>query len=174
MGLRAALLARAAIILALVCTLVGIVNATDVPTFERMLPRTYSGEFRWDHDRIRQKIEVRITAIKPLDGQEIEALGCGRYEAQGTTTHIGIRMIVNVPTLAVEIWERDPVGNAAFITDGSHKGKFTDNLLQRIDAVWVSRADERRGRLSLVAGGAVRCANEAVYRQGSTHNLARL
>jgi len=128
------------------------VTADDAAEIEKALPRTYAGEFRWAGETIPQKVEIRINVISSPAAGRIEAIGCGRYDALGRVTDIGVRMVIDVPSLDIEIWEFSPFGPVAraFVTEGSHRGRLF-NKLQAIDAEWTSRADGRKGRLQLRA-----------------------
>lgn len=126
-------------------------------SIERNLPSDYTGEFRWYGDSVSQLVEIRILAVGRPDANRIEAIGCGRYDAYGRITRIRVRMVIEVPSLDVEIWEFNPVSGAFFTIDGSHKGKLVGNL-QSIDAEWTTRTTGQKGRLRLRASGPVTCA----------------
>jgi hypothetical protein len=125
------------------------------------LPRTYGGEFRWYGAAPEQKVQYKIMKIERLDTTHIEARGCGRYDVGGKVTSILIRMEIVEPTLAVEIFESEPLGSGAatFLTEGVHRGKFSDDL-SRIDAEWTTFATGEQGRLRMHAIPAVSCADE--------------
>jgi len=138
----------------------GGVAANEPATFETTLPKIFAGEFRWYGDLITQKVEIMINLTKRRDdSQRIEAIGCGRYDAAGRITNIGVRMIIDPGTLDIEIWEFDPHGPASFTTDGSHKGKLADDL-RTIDAEWTTRSTGKKGRLRLRAATAFTCTLE--------------
>jgi hypothetical protein len=136
--------------------------ATEPSTFETTLPKIFAGEFRWYGDPIAHKVEIMINLTKRQDdSQRIEAVGCGRYDASGRVTNIGVRMVIDPRALDIEIWEFDPRGRASFTTDGSHKGKLVDDL-RGIDAEWTTRSTGKKGRLLLRAGAAFTCTLETV------------
>jgi hypothetical protein len=138
----------------------GGVAANEPATFETTLPKIFAGEFRWYGDLIAQKVDIMINLTRRQDdSQRVEAIGCGRYDAAGRITTIGVRLIIDARTLDIEIWEFDPRGPASFTTDGSHKGKLVDDL-QRIDAEWTTRSTGKKGRLLLRAGTAFTCTLE--------------
>jgi hypothetical protein len=134
-------------------------SADDLSAFEKKLPRTYAGEFRWHGNPRPQKVEIKINLTKRIDARRVETIGCGRYDAAGAITDIGVRMMIDVDNLDIEIWEFSPSGSPSFTTDGSHKGKLADDL-QAINAEWTTRSTGEKGKLELRAGGAVTCAGE--------------
>jgi len=139
----------------------GSVAANEPSPVETTLPKIFAGEFRWYGDSIGQKVQIMINLTKRQDdSKRIEAIGCGRYDASGRVTNIGIRMLIDPRTLEIEIWEFDPRGPASFTTDGSHKGKLFDDL-QGIDAEWTTRSTGQKGRLLLRAAAAFTCTLEA-------------
>jgi hypothetical protein len=142
-------------------TLAAVAAAQESSPLENKLPRTYEGAFRWYRGSIPQKVEIKITSTTRLDSQYVEALGCGQYDALGSVTNILVRMKIDVQSLEVEIWEFDAVGSLGFTTNGSHKGRLTDDL-QEIDAEWATQPDGPKGRLLLRAGGPFTCAVESV------------
>jgi hypothetical protein len=140
----------------------GGVAANEPSTFETTLPKIFAGEFRWYGDSIAQKVHIMINLTRRQDdSQRIELIGCGRYDAAGRVTNIGVRMIIDPRTREIEIWEFDPRGPASFTTDGSHKGKLADDS-QGIDAEWTTRSTGQKGRLLLRAAAAFTCTLEAV------------
>jgi hypothetical protein len=143
------------------CTaLAAVVAAQESSPLENKLPRTYEGAFRWYPGSIPQKVEIKIMSTTRLDSQYVEALGCGRYDVLGSVTNIRVRMKIDVQSLDVEIWEFDAVGSLGFTTNGSHKGRLTDDL-QEIDAEWTTQPDGPKGRLLLRAGAGFTCAVES-------------
>jgi hypothetical protein len=136
------------------------VAAQEPSSLESKLPRAFEGEFRWYGDRGPQKVEIKIISTKRLDSQHVEALGCGRYDASGSVTNIGVKMKIDVQSLDVEIWEFDAVGSPGFTTNGSHKGRLTDNL-QEIDAEWTTQPNGPKGRLLLRASAGFTCTTES-------------
>jgi hypothetical protein len=140
----------------------GGVAANEPSTFETTLPKIFAGEFRWYGDSIAQKVQIMINLTRRQDdSQRIELIGCGRYDAAGRVTNIGVRMIIDPRTREIEIWEFDPRGPASFTTDGSHKGKLVDDL-QGIEAEWTTRSTGQKGKLLLRAAAAFTCTLEAV------------
>jgi len=55
---------------------------------------------------------------------------------------------LNPKTLAVEIWEINPLG-ADLVSDGSHVGTLSKDL-SRIEAVWTDAGLQRQGDLMLI------------------------
>lgn len=126
--------------------------------FEKAVLTTFAGEFAWTTDV--EPIEVvtmRFITLRHIDARRIEANGCGRYDTAGRLTDIRVRMIADQTTRAVEIWESDPIGDAAtFVVNGSHKGNFTADL-KGINAVWTTIATGDKGELRLRSGGRLTC-----------------
>jgi len=108
-----------------------------------------------------QQVQIRINLVRRLDTSHIEAIGCGRYQVAGRVTDIGVHIRIGAPGLDIEIKEFSPSGTGApvFVTDGSHKGRLTDDL-QTIETEWVTISNGQRGRLNLTAGGEVSCAGD--------------
>jgi hypothetical protein len=136
-------------------------SAADIAEVERTLPRSYDGEFRWVGDRTTQKVRIKLNLIKRLDASRLEAIGCGRYEVLDRITDIGVQIRIDTPNLDVEIREFSPSGTGAriFVTDGSHKGRLSEDL-QTIKAEWVTLTTGQRGLLQLQASPAVDCAGD--------------
>src|SRR5215470_8711787 len=126
-------------------------------SIERDLPRNYVGYFRWRGDTARQKVEVRLDIVRRREQQSIEALGCGRYDAAGLITAIGVRMVISEPGLDVEVFESDPAGSPGFTVDGSHVGTLSRDL-RGLTAEWTTRASGQKGSLELHAGGSLQCS----------------
>jgi hypothetical protein len=145
--------------------------ALDARSVERDLPRSYSGWFGWDRGGDRQQIDIRLESVSVLDDTTIEAVGCGRYDAAGSVTGIRVRMRIEVPSLAVEIFEFSAVGAADFVTDGSHVGQLSEDL-RAIAAEWTTRSSGEKGRLGLRAGASLPCPAKSV-RLGSGIAVAR-
>ena len=138
-------------------------RADAQPPIETALPRNFVGEFAWDDDPRPQKVALALNVVRRIDADRLEAVGCGTYDAQGEITSIGIRMRIEVPSLAVEIWEFSPIGRDAdsFTTDGSHKGKLTSDL-KAIDAEWTTLSTGKKGQLHLRAGPPISCSGDTV------------
>jgi hypothetical protein len=126
---------------------------------ETMLPRDYAGDFLWVDGTISQKVAIRINLITRAGPTQVEAVGCGRYEVLDRVTDIGVQLLIDTESLAIEIREFSPSGAGArnFVTDGSHKGRLSRDL-KTIEAEWTTLSDGRRGRLRLEAGPAITCA----------------
>lgn len=129
----------------------------DLASLIEHLPKGYVGSFQWYGSGETQQVAVAFTAVQPLDDGNVEARGCGRYDASGQVTEIRLTMHIDATTLAVEIWELDPIGSGSFTTDGSHRGKLSTDL-QRIDAEWQTTSTGEKGRLHLAAGSSIACA----------------
>ena len=108
-------------------------GAAEVGDLTGKLPRGYFGEFSWEGDRTVQNVVITFDTVRPLNGQNAEALGCGTYEVGRQVTRIKVRMFVRLPDLKVEIFELSPEGNSSFETGGSHRGTLSADL-QRIEA----------------------------------------
>jgi hypothetical protein len=132
-------------------------KADDTDAIIHDLPRAFAGTFLWRGDQRPQTVEIRIERVARSGPGQVEALGCGRYEAAGSVTVIAVRMLIDVADLRVEIWERVPESDApGFMTDGSHRGRLTDKL-RTIDAEWTTRATGATGRLQLHATSEANC-----------------
>src|SRR5580700_3101075 len=138
----------------------------DVASLIERLPNGYVGSFQWDGSAGTQQVAITFTALQPLDGGKVEARGCGRYDASGLVTDIRVKMRIDATTLDVEMWELDPIGPAGFTTDGSHKGRLSNDL-QRLDAEWQTTSSGQTGRLHLAAGLSITCAAPSSRRPGS-------
>lgn len=136
--------------------LISAVRAMDIKELTEKLPRAYLGEFLWDGDSTVQNIVITFDQVNALNEQNVEAFGCGTYEVGRQVTKIRVRMFVKLSDLQVEIFERSPEGNGTFETDGSHRGKLSDDL-QRIDARWTTTASGQRGELHLRAATSAAC-----------------
>jgi hypothetical protein len=149
------------------CGLVTGISAPHAADLAGRLPRTYGGDFRWYGDTVRQLVQYKIMKIERRDATHLEARGCGRYDVAGKVTSILIRMEIEEPTLAVEIWETEPIGTGAatFLTEGVHRGKFSADLAS-IDAEWTTFATGDQGRLLMHAIPAVSCADETTDLRG--------
>jgi hypothetical protein len=133
------------------------VHAAEMTDFTRNMLRGYVGEFRWEGDRAAQNVVIVLDTLKPLNGQNAEALGCGSYESGRQLTKIKVRMLVRLSDLRVEIFELAPEGESSFVTNGSHRGKLSRDL-QQIDAQWVTTDSGQRGELHMRALSTVTCA----------------
>ncbi|KJC33528.1 hypothetical protein UP09_34095 [Bradyrhizobium sp. LTSP885] len=136
--------------------LASVVRAADIKDLTDKLPRAYIGEFQWDGDKTVQNLVITFDSVRALNEQNAEALGCGSYEAGRQVTKIRVRMFVRLSDLQIEIFERSPEGSGSFETDGSHRGKLSDDL-QRIDAQWTTTASGQRGQLHLRATSSAAC-----------------
>jgi hypothetical protein len=128
----------------------------DIDALVADLPRGFVGDFRWDGDRVIQNVAIRFKAVRRIDAEHAEALGCGNYNMPGTITSIAVRMQVTLPGLEIEIWESAP-DRANFVTDGSHRGRLSQDL-GAIDAEWTTLSSGQHGRLQLHAAPAAQCA----------------
>ena len=126
-------------------------------SIEQHLPRNYVGYFRWRADSVGQKVEVRLDIVRRREQQWIEALGCGRYDAAGVITPIGVKMVISEPGLKVEVFESDPAGSPGFTVDGSHVGSLSRDL-RHLTAEWTTRGTGQKGQLDLHAGGSLQCS----------------
>ena len=133
------------------------VHAAEMEDLTQNMPRGFSGEFRWDGDGTIQNVVITFDSVRALNGQNIEAQGCGTYEVGREVTKIKVRMLVRLPDLQVEIFELSPEGNASFVTDGSHRGRLSKDL-QQIDAQWITTTTGQRGQLEMRALPAAACA----------------
>ena len=133
------------------------VHAAEMEDLTQNMPRAYFGEFRWDGDDTVQNVVITFDTVQALNGQNVEARGCGAYEVGREVTKIKVRMLVRLSDLEVEIFELSPEGNAAFVTDGSHRGRLSKDL-QQIDAQWTTTATGQRGQLQMRALSSVTCA----------------
>jgi hypothetical protein len=131
--------------------------AYEIASLIERLPRGYVGSFQWYDSAGAQQVAITFTALQLLDDGKVEARGCGHYDASGQVTEIRVKMHIDATTLAVEIWELDPIGSGSFTTDGSHKGKLSSDL-QRLDAEWQTTSTGQKGRLHLAAGSSITCA----------------
>jgi len=132
-------------------------HAAEMEDLTQNMPRGFSGEFRWDGDGTIQNVVITFDSVRALNGQNIEAQGCGTYEVGREVTKIKVRMLVRLPDLQVEIFELSPEGNASFVTDGSHRGRLSKDL-QQIDAQWITTTTGQRGQLEMRALPAAACA----------------
>ncbi|WFU16346.1 hypothetical protein [Bradyrhizobium sp. CB3481] len=137
--------------------LASIASASEMDDLTQNMPRAFSGEFRWDGDGIVQNVVITFDSVRALDSQSAEAQGCGTYEVGREVTKIKVRMLVRLPDLQVEIFELSPEGSAAFVTDGSHRGRLSKDL-QQIDAQWTTTTTGQRGHLEMRALPAAACA----------------
>ncbi|MFQ3454065.1 hypothetical protein IF803_14090 [Bradyrhizobium sp. UFLA06-06] len=136
--------------------LISAVRAADIKQLTEKLPHAYIGEFLWDGDNTVQNIVITFDKVKALNEQNAEALGCGSYEVGRRVTKIGVQMFIRLSDLEVEIFERSPDGNGAFETDGSHRGKLSEDF-QQIDAQWTTTATGKHGQLHLRAVVSAAC-----------------
>ncbi|MCC8977683.1 hypothetical protein [Bradyrhizobium acaciae] len=136
--------------------LIPAVRAADIKEVTEKLPHAYIGEFLWDDDNTVQNVVITFDKVQALNEQNAEARGCGSYEVGRSVTKIGVQMFIRLSDLEVEIFERSPDGNGAFETEGSHRGKLSDDL-QQIDAQWTTTADGRHGQLHLRAAASAAC-----------------
>ena len=150
------------------------VAASDIVAIEQALPRNYAGEFRWNGDPTPQYVKIKLNLFKRLDDARIEAIGCARYEVLDRITDIGVRVVIDAPSLDIEIWEFSPSGTGApiFETNGSHKGRLTSDL-QGIETEWVTRSTGQTGRMRLRAGPEHTCAGQQAGRMGPIVALGR-
>lgn len=133
------------------------VRAADIDDLIRNMPRGFLGEFSWEGDRLVQNVVIAFESVRALNGQNAEALGCGSYEVGRNVTKIKVRMFVRWPDLNVEIFELAPEGNSSFETDGSHRGRLSQDF-QRIDTEWTTTSSGQRGAMNLRALPSVTCA----------------
>ena len=131
-------------------------------SIERDLPRHYIGDFRWQAGGARQKVELKFMSLARVDAESLEARGCGRYDASGVITDIKVKLLISEPTLAVELFEQEPIGSEDFTVDGSHIGSLSDDL-RHLVAVWTTRATSATGRLDLYAGGNLDCSDVVAF-----------
>lgn len=136
--------------------LISAVRAADIKQLTEKLPRAYIGEFLWDGDTTVQNVVVTLDKVNALNEQNAEARGCGSYEVGRHVTRIGVRMFIRLSDLEVEIFEQSPDDGGAFETDGSHRGKLSDDL-QQIDAQWTTTASGKHGQLHLRAAASAAC-----------------
>ncbi|TMJ00172.1 MAG: hypothetical protein E6G97_19925 [Alphaproteobacteria bacterium] len=143
------------------CLLTPSMGGDDIASIEQALPRNYAGEFRWSGDSIPQSVKLKLNLFKRLGAAQLEAIGCARYEVLDRMTDIGVRVVIDAPSLEVEIWEFSPSGTGApiFETNGSHKGRLTEDL-QAIETEWITRDTGQRGRMQLRAGSEHTCAGQ--------------
>ena len=134
-----------------------IVRATEIEQLIDKLPRAYLGEFTWEGDKTVQNVVITLEAVRALNDQNVEAVGCGSYEVNRQVTMIKIRMFVRLSDLYVEIIELSPQGSTSFETDGSHRGNLSKDL-QLIDAQWTTRGSGQPGQLHLRAASSAVCA----------------
>jgi hypothetical protein len=137
--------------------LASIVRATEIEQLADKLPRAYLGEFSWEGDKTVQNVVITLEAVRALNDQNVEAVGCGSYEVNRQVTMIKIRMFVRLSDLYVEIMELAPQDSTSFETDGSHRGNLSKDL-QLIDAQWTTRGSGQRGELHLRAASSAVCA----------------
>lgn len=140
--------------------LISAVRAADIKQLTEKLPRAYIGEFLWDGDTTVQNVVVTFDKVNALNEQNAEARGCGSYEVGRHVTRIGVRMFIRLSDLEVEIFEQSPDDGGAFETDGSHRGKLSDDL-QQIDAQWTTTASGKHGQLHLRAAASAACGPAA-------------
>ena len=136
--------------------LISAVRAADIKQLTEKLPRAYIGEFLWDGDTTVQNVVVTLDKVNALNEQNAEARGCGSYEVGRHVTKIGVRMFIRLSDLEVEIFEQSPDDGGAFETDGSQRGKLSDDL-QQIDAQWTTTASGKHGQLHLRAAASAAC-----------------
>src|SRR5215218_9356449 len=89
-----------------------IVRATEIEQLTDKLPRACLGEFAWEGDKTVQNVVITLEAVRALNDQNVEALGCGSYEVNRQVTMIKIRMFVRLSDLYVEIIELSRQGSA--------------------------------------------------------------
>ncbi len=155
-GLPGLLLRLGLTIAAASLVLMSAVRAADIKELTEKLPRAYIGEFLWDGDTTVQNVVITFDKVQALNEQNAEAFGCGSYEAGRQVTKIGVRMFIRLSDHEVEIFERSPDDNGAFETDGSHRGKLSDDL-QQIDAQWTTTSSGKHGQLHLRAAVSAAC-----------------
>ncbi|MES5484497.1 hypothetical protein QMZ05_17210 [Bradyrhizobium sp. INPA03-11B] len=136
--------------------LMSAVRAADIKELTEKLPRAYIGEFVWDGDTAAQNVVITFDKVRPLNGQNAEARGCGSYETGRHVTKIGVQMFIRLSDLEVEIFERPPDSDGTFEAEGSHRGKLSQDL-QQIDAQWTTTATGKHGQLHLRAAGSAAC-----------------
>jgi hypothetical protein len=143
----------------IVAIILGAAPGPAADDIETALPRDYVGEFRWVGSTIPQKVAVRINLVQRAGPTQLEAIGCGRYDVLDQITDIGVQLLIDTESLAIEIREFSPSGAGArrFTTDGSHKGRLSRDL-RTIEAEWTTASDGRRGRLRLEAGPGITCS----------------
>jgi hypothetical protein len=137
-----------------------VVHAAEMNDLTQNMPRGYLGEFRWEGDETVQNVVITLDTVRPLNGKNAEALGCGYYEVGRQVTKIRVRMLVKLSDLKVEIFELAPEGSGPFETGGSHRGKLSKDF-QQIDAQWVTTDSGQKGRLQLKAASSLTCAPAA-------------
>ena len=137
-----------------------VAHAAEMNDLTQNMPRGYLGEFRWEGDETVQNVVITLDSVRPLNGRNAEALGCGYYEVGRQVTKIKVRMLVKLSDLQMEIFELAPEGDGPFETGGSHRGKLSKDF-QQIDAQWVTTASGQKGRLQLKAASSLTCAPAA-------------
>lgn len=130
--------------------------AVPEPSVADDWPRSYAGNFKWDDTSELQSVAMALRTVKAAGGDSVEAEGCGVYNTGGRITTIRVKMTVRLPSLAVTIWELDPVDERGFVANGSHDGHLSDDR-QVIDAIWTTRETGEHGRLRLHAAPGVEC-----------------
>jgi len=135
--------------------------ALDISDIESGLPRTYRGGFHWVGDATvatgpDPDQPGPAAGYEPHRGDRVRSLPSRGSRHRHRRAH---------PDRRARARHRDqgfsPSGTGApvFVTDGSHKGRLTDDL-QTIETEWVTISNGQRGRLNLTAGGEVSCAGD--------------
>ncbi|MCC8951344.1 hypothetical protein ACVMIH_006155 [Bradyrhizobium sp. USDA 4503] len=132
------------------------VRAADIKQLTERLPHAYIGEFLWDGDTTVQHLVITFDKVQALNEQNAEARGCGSYEVGGHVTKIGVQMFIRLSDLEVELFERSPDDSGSFETEGSHRGKLSEDF-QQIDAQWTTTANGKHGQLHLRAAASAAC-----------------
>lgn len=122
--------------------------ALDAAAVKSGLATTYEGSFRWKAEASDQKVTISFDNV--IDGAvgKVWAFGKGVYVIPERTTTIRVKALIDPRNLKLQMWELDP-DKQGFVTDGSHKGKISEDL-KTIEAVWTS-SDGATGDLKLGA-----------------------
>lgn len=148
--------AALSLVVAAALALLGSAAAASERSVADDLRRSYAGSFKWDASSEIQSVVMSFRAVKGAGGDTVEAEGCGVYSSGEQMTTIRVKMSVHLPSLAVTIWELDPIDERGFVVNGSHEGHLSDDL-QVIDAIWTTRETGEHGRLRLHAAPGVEC-----------------
>jgi hypothetical protein len=127
------------------------VSAHDAEFIVDNLARTYQGSFQWEDSSQVQKVSIVFDYPIMLAPSLVSVPGRGTYDLDGRSTFKIVKCLIDVRTLQIEIWERDPATDAAaFGINGSHVGSISANL-KSISATWTNISNGERGTLRLSA-----------------------
>jgi len=140
------------ILTALLCCVSGVVLAAEATELADALPRRFKGVYKWNDRKFGSDVVIKFTSVSAGNGL-VWAEGEGRHVEDDFRTDVGIEMVIDPQTRAVEMWEKSPEGtrsNPKFTINGSYRGEIAPDL-KTIRAVWTTSATGRKGALILSA-----------------------